>query len=146
MAKGFQLKSGLQGETLYYPEHATAGSFKGGDLVDLNGGKVRLAAADTKIWGVAGKDAAGTVDTSTPVMLISSDQVWVAWADTTVNQTHVGNDFGLNIASASCTVDIADTTTTSVVILGIDERHVAGTTARVLVKFQNGVIQNVDAA
>jgi hypothetical protein len=144
MAKGFQLKDGQNGQILDYPEHATAGSFEAGDPVDLNGGKVRIAASDQQIWGIAGADASGTTDTSIPVYVISPEQIWVAYADTTLNQTHVGNDYGLNISAGTSTVDIGDATTTSVVILGIDERDTAGTTARALVKFKGGIIQNHD--
>ena len=146
MGKGFQLKTGLNADVRYVSEHATAGSFVAGDIVDLNGGKVRIASSDQAIYGVAAAPATGTVDTQIPVYVVDPSQLWVAYADGTVTEaTHTGNDYGLNIAAGSCTVDLGDATTTTVSIIDIDERDAYATTARVIVRFKNAILQSQGA-
>ena len=142
---GFKLKFPQNNQALPYPEHATAGSFKRGDVValDTSNGKVRIAPNDQSIWGIARTDASGTEDTNIMVDVLSPEQIWVAYADTTTNQAHVGNNYGLNVASDDCTVDLGDASTTTVVIQGIDQRDTAGSTARVLVKFIPARIQSL---
>jgi len=127
---------------LEYAEHATAGSFKKYDLIELNGGKVRLNSDDQAIFGVALKDASGTADTAIPCYVLSSDQIWVAEVDATVAVTNVGVQYGLNIGTAgSMSVDLGDTTTESVTIIGLDGTNAYGASGtKVLVKFLNVVI------
>ena len=129
---------------LEYAEHATAGSFKKYDLVELNGGKVRLNSNDQAVWGVALRDASGTVDTPIQVQMISVGQIWVAEADTTVAVTDVCLQYGLNIGTAgSMSVDIGDTTTESVTLIAPDERDgYGGGSNRVLIKFLNVALQS----
>ena len=146
MAKGIQLKEGCP-ITRNYPEHATANSFQTGDPVELNGGKIRLVAADQAILGVAQKGATGTTDTSIPVMLIDDTSIFVMWTDTTTNQSHVGHNYGLNLAAGTIEVNIGETGTTTVVIISIDERSLAGDNpARVHVRFLPAIISSGAAA
>ncbi len=131
---GFRLAYG-NAESKIYPEGSSQ-SYKAGDLVKLSSGKVKIASADTDIWGVAGKNATTSTSADAPVYIISPDQVWMAEIDTTSATTQVGNDYGLNIGTAgSMSVDSSDTSTTSVSI--IDLYDASGTTShpRVLIKF-----------
>jgi len=126
-----------------FPEHGTAGSFVAGDLVDLNGGKVRIAASDQKVMGVAQKAASGTEDTLIPIAQISSEQEWMCQVDATSAETNKGEDYGLNIGTAgSMSVDLGDTTTCSVNVLKLHARDGALATGRVYVSFRDAVIQH----
>ena len=138
---GFQFVIGNP-QVRIYPEHTTANSFAIGDLVKLTAGKVVLASDDSALWGVAGKAASGTVDTEIPVYVLNTDQVWMAEVDTTSAQSQVGADYGLNIGTAgSMSIDIADTTTTSVTVLDLFDAA-STATGRVLVKFNYDVLSS----
>ena len=124
---------------------ANSQSFTVGDLVYLVSGAVTIAADDATVFGVALK--AGTNVTSgnatIPVQVITPDTLFVAQADTTTATTHVGGKYGLNIATAgSMSVDIADTTTTTVRIEALDSRDGAAATGRVVVRFDPAKLQN----
>jgi hypothetical protein len=141
---GFRLAEGNSNSKVY-PE-ASSQSYKAGDLVKLAAGKVTIISADTDIWGVAGKDATTTTSADAPVYIIDLNQIWMAELDTTSATTQVGEDYGLNIGTAgSMSVDIGDTSTTTVSI--IDLYDDAGTTskARVLVKFHSDHLDSIGA-
>lgn len=127
----------------YIPEHGTANSFVAGDLVKTTTGKAVLASDDAVLVGVAAKDATGTEDTLIPVYVITPTQLWVAEVDTTSATSQVGIAYGLNIGTAgSMSVDIGDTSTTSVRVERLDSRDAAGTAlGRVVVKFDQAALQ-----
>jgi len=124
---------------------ADSQSFKVGDLVYLSSGAVTIVASDQTVFGVALK--AGTNVTSghatIPVQVITPGSLWIAQADTTTATTHVGGKYGLNIGTAgSMSVDIGDTTTTTVRIEALDSRDGAKENGRVLVQFDPAKLQN----
>jgi hypothetical protein len=124
-----------------YPEDETSGSFKQGDLVALSSGEVILAAGFVDLLGVAQKAASGTVSTSIPVHIISSDQRWVCAGDTTTAATNVGIQYALNVTAGSQSVDLGSTTTDGgVVIEALDPRDGAhtGSGGRLIVHFAGG--------
>ena len=130
-------------QTEHYPEHASAGSFALGDLVKLASGKVQLETSDQAVTGVALRAASGTEDTNIPVAIITPSQLWVAEVDTTTAATQVNVAYGLNIGTAgSMSVDIGDTSTTTVRVERLDSRDDAGTaTGRVVVKFDQAALK-----
>ena len=141
--RGFASRDGdSAANVVNLPEHATAGSFVAGDLVNVAGGKVRILQSDQNIFGIALGKASGTADTDIPVEVISPDKVYVAQADTTTAVTQVNNDYGLNIGTAgNMSVDIGDTSTTSVVVVDLDPRDAVGTNGgRLLVKFTTAAL------
>ena len=139
---GFKLVSGNP-NIRDYPE-ASAQTFKVGDLVKLSSGQVAIASSDQSVFGVAAKDASGTTNADVPVYVITGEQVWVAQANTTTSAGHVGEDYGLSIGTAgSMAVDIADTSTTSVIIQALDSRDGAAANGRVLVRFDPDKLQGL---
>lgn len=144
MGTGIQLKLGLGVQPMYYPEHATSGSFVKGDPVDLAGGKVAYITADSKIFGIALADYSGTEDTLVPVERIFPDVDYVMVCDTTTAVAYVGEDYGLNIAAGATTVNVGETSTVSVVVQGLDPRDAVGTDGgRLIVRFKPAVIQGL---
>jgi hypothetical protein len=138
---GFKLHSGPS-NIFEVPEHTTAGSFTIGDLVKLTSGKAQLETSDQAVWGVALKAATGTADTTIPVQVITPQQVWCAAADTTTTSGHVGAVYGLNIATAgSMSIDIGDTTTTTVRIEALDTRDGASALGRCLIRFDPNALK-----
>jgi len=127
----------------HLPEAASQ-SFKAGDLVILTSGKVAIVTSDQTVYGVALKDASGTTGADVPVLVIQPDQIFLAQADTTTAATHVGGKYGLNIGTAgSMSVDIGDTSTTTVRIEKLDPRDGAKANGRVYVKFDPDKLQNL---
>lgn len=106
------------------------------DLVGLDtSGRVTIA-TDSNIFGVAQKAAGTSTSTQIPVQVITADSIWIAQADTTVAQTEVGEDFGLNYTTGSMSVDLGDTTTTKVRIEKLDTRDNGASPYRVYVRFK----------
>lgn len=125
---------------------ANSQSFTPGDLVYLVSGAVTIAANDTSIMGVALKAGTNvtTGNITIPVQVLTPDTLFVAEVDTTSATTQVGEDYGLNVATAgSMSIDIADTTTTSVRVERLDSRDGAKATGRVIVRFDPAVFQNI---
>lgn len=141
--RGFAIRDGdAAASVVNLPEHGTPGSFEVGDLVKVDGGKVQKVSSDENIFGIALKKYTDSEDSDIPVEVIDTSKIYVAEADTTTAQTQVGNDYGLNIGAAgSMSVDIGDTGTTSVVVVGLDPRDAVGATGgRLLVKFMSAVL------
>lgn len=121
-------------------EKATS-TFVVGDLVYLNEGLVTVLASDQTIYGVALKAGSGTTGTGTatiPIQVITPNTYFICEVDTTSATTDVGSKFGLNITGGSQSIDMADTTTTSVRIEGLAEA--AAATGRVIVRFEDSVL------
>jgi len=140
---GFRLAEGNPLVKIY-PE-ASSQSFAAGDLVYLVSGKVTVVAADTDLYGIAGKAASTTADTEIPVYIITPEQTYMCEIDTTSAVAHVGVDYGLNITSGSMAVNQGEESTTSVTV--VDLVDVAGTTShpRVLVKFHTAHLNQYTA-
>ena len=116
---GFKLFSG-DPHVRVYPEGSTQ-SFKQGDLVKLSSGLVVIASSDQDVTGVALKDATTATTGLIPVSIVDPSQIWLCEADATIAVTSRGVAYGLNIATAgSMSVDISDTTTTSVMVESVD--------------------------
>ena len=104
-----------------YPEDSTGDTFKCGDPVYIVAGKVRIAASDQAIFGIAMQDAkADDLGALIRVAKIHPDQVWCAIADDTTTQAMEGLKYGLNISAGNCTIDLADTTTVTVIVMQLD--------------------------
>lgn len=136
---GFQLAYG-DTHIVHLPESETSNSFTEGDLVYMTGGYVALAADDGTVFGIAQSDAVGTTGNSTPVHVISPNDVFIAQMDTTSTTTHVGEDFGCHLTAGSQAV--ATGSSDSVVVIDFFE-DVNTATGKVLVKFAPGVLQSL---
>lgn len=92
--------------TINFPEDATAGSFKVGDIVKLHTtGKVRIATANAAAIGIAHKDASGTADTDIPVELFNTNDIYVGTHGGTSAQTDVGDLFDFTASAGAFTWD-----------------------------------------
>ena len=125
---------------------ANSQTFVAGDLLYLNSGAATIATTsqETQIFGVALKNATNvtTGNAAIPILVICPETLFVAQADTTTAVTQVGEDYGLNYTSGSMSVDIGDTTSTSVRIEALDSRDAVGTSGgRVVVRFQPATMQ-----
>lgn len=128
------------------PEAASQ-SFKKGDAIYLVAGAVTIAAADTKIAGIAEKDASGVATGSIiPFHAINPDQLWIAQSDTTTAQAQEGNDYGLNISAGDMSVNIGETapTGTAVVVQQLDPSQAVGVSGgRYIIRFKAAVCQMI---
>jgi len=124
-----------------YPEASGTQTFKKGDPVELSSGAVQIASDDQSILGIACQDASGTAATTIQVHIISPTQLWVVEADTTTAQAQEGEDYGLNISAGNSSVDIGDTTTTTVIVQQLDPHDGAHTNAggHLIVRFKAAV-------
>lgn len=140
---GFRYLDGVV-DKCEYPEGSTQ-SFKKGDVLGLSAGKVVVAANDQSIWAIAEKDASGTTGTMIPVHRIHTNQIWVVEGDTTTTQAMEGVKYGLNISPGNCSVDIGDTTTTSVTVVQLDPHDGPHTNAggKLWVRFNEGICQQL---
>ena len=127
-------------DKMEYPEGSTQ-SFKVGDPVELSAGQLIIASDDQSILGIAEKDASGTAGTMIPVHIIHPDQLWTVQADTTTTQAMEGLAYGLNISAGNCSVDLGDTTTTTVVVKQLDPQDGPHTNAggKLIVRFKPDV-------
>jgi len=123
MAVSFSWLDGPQDIVHYLAGHTD--NFTEGDLVILtDGDHVSIATDDNAVWGVALTDytAVGSGG-DVPVSIINPTQRWVAYADaTTVNATHVGGAFDVNVATGAFTVDLGGTTDKTFIITQLDPR------------------------
>lgn len=141
---GFQLAYGNP-EVRYIPEADTQ-TFYVGDLVYLNAGQVTVVANDDAIFGVAAKNsAADTNNVATPVYIIDPSQTWIAEFDDAQAAAYIGEDYGLNVTAGSMSVNLGETTNTSVTVVDLDPRDGVTTASggRVYVKFVPGVLQHL---
>jgi len=107
--------SGNSPEILTFPEAASQ-SFKAGQFVYLNSGKVTACTDDaTTILGMAVGDASGTTDEDCEVYVANGDTIFEAnvyhsTASSAVTAiTQVGTCYALQVDSNKCYVDIEDT-------------------------------------
>ena len=134
--------SGIGGAPQVKEYYSDGGNdFAIGDLVTLASGKVTIITADSKdIFGVALKAAGTSTTVKIPVQIITPDSIWIAEADTTTTAAYQGEDYGLNISTGLMSVDIGDTTTTTVRIEQLDSRDGAAALGRVYVRFKAAVL------
>lgn len=132
---GFRLIAGKP-NIVWLPEDETSGSFTAGDLVKLSSGEVTIASDDADIFGVALKTYSGTAGTSTPVSVVTPEQIWCAEADTTTATSMVGGPYGCNLTAGSAAVDLG-AGTAGIVIQKVDPRDGAttGSGGRLWVRF-----------
>ena len=135
---GFQLAYGNP-HIIHLPEHTTHSSFVPGDLVSIVAGCIQLAAQTQKVFGVVQAAYNGTDFTSTPVHVISAEDIFIVESEATSTTANVGIDYSVNIGTpGSMSVD---TNGTGVVTV-IDFHEPVGTaTGKVLVKFVPSVLQ-----
>lgn len=126
--------SGNSPEVGYFPE-AAGQSFKSGQFVYLNNGKVTACADDaTVILGLAVHDASGVEDQDVAVHLANEDTIFEmnvyydgdGDADDAVDITQVGGEYALVVVSNKCHVDISDTSNKAFLIRRISPRDSAG--------------------
>lgn len=137
---GWKLSEGPQ-DIREYPADQTHGSFLAGDLVALSSGEVILKAATQNVLGVALKDYTAS-GTSIPVMIVRTDQTWVAEADTTTTTAMNGVGYGINNTAGTQSINISDTTNPEVVVVSIDPRDGAttGSGGRMQVRFTQATL------
>lgn len=127
-------------------EHATAGSFVVGDLLQFGAnGKVQLGAAAA--WGlsrptagIARTPAAAVENTLIEVEMISFDQLYAVRIDsTTTHARALCGDWGNWVFTAGAGyLDLQTTTTWEMKVYALDGRDAEGTTSgRVLVRFRS---------
>ena len=134
---GFQLAYGNP-HIVHLPEHTTHSSFTPGDLVSVVAGCIQLVAQTDKVFGIAQKTYSGTDFTSTPVHVISAEDIFIVEMETTSTTAQVGQDYGVNITAGSMSVD---TNTTGIVTVIDFHEPVNTATGEVLVKFVPSVLQ-----
>lgn len=133
-------------KTVHVPEGATQ-TFKKGDALVMSSGKVVIATSDQTIFGVAAQDATGTTSSSVAVYLADPATLFTGQVDTTSAASQIGLKYGLNIGTAgSMSIDIADTTTTSVRVVDIHPHDGAKALGRVLFFWRVVALQNDGAA
>jgi len=128
------------------PLEANSQTFVAGDLVYLNSGAVTLATTsqETQLFGVALKAGTNvtTGNANIPVCVIAPETLFIAQLDTTTAVAYAGEDYGLNYTSGSMSVDLGDTSSTSVRIEKLDTRDAVGTSGgRVVIRFQPATMQ-----
>lgn len=144
--KGFQPAYVDGAKTVHVPEGATQ-TFKAGDLVYMTSGAVKIVTSDQTVFGAAAENASGTTGTSIAVYPADPATVWTAQVDTTSAASQVGGKYGLNIGTAgSMSIDIADTTTTSVRVIDIHPHDGAKALGRVLFYWRTKALQSDGAA
>jgi len=118
----------------YYPEAASQ-SFKAGQFVYLNGGKVTICADDaTTILGMAVRDASGTTDKACPVYIANPDTIFEAnvyhsdEASAVTAITQVGTVYALQVDDTTGYnyVDIEDTTNKAYQVIDLSPKDEAG--------------------
>jgi len=118
------------------PEAASQ-SFKAGEPVYLNSGKVTVCSANPQdVYGIAMEDASGTTDTMIKVARIPIGSWWVIEASSTPGVANIGVLYGLAVSSNSWTVDFTETSTTTVYT--VDKR---ADDDLVIVEFKPAVLQ-----
>jgi hypothetical protein len=123
-----------------YPEDTTGDTFKVGDPVYLVAGKVRIAASDQAIFGIAMQDAkADDLGALVRVARIHPDQIWCAVANNTTTQAMEGIKYGLNISAGNGTIDVADTTTVTVIVMQLDPSDGPVSSGKMWVRFLRAV-------
>lgn len=125
---------------------ANSQSFVVGDLLYLNSGAATLATTsqETQLFGIALKKATNvtTGNASIPILVICPETLFVAQLDDATAVAYVGEDYGINYTSGSMSVDLSDTSSTSVRIEMLDSRDAVGTSGgRVIVRFQPATMQ-----
>jgi hypothetical protein len=135
---GFQLAYGNP-HVVHLPESETSNSFTDGDIVYMTGGYVALASNDGTVFGVALADAVGTTGNSTPVHVISPEDIFIVQMETDSTTTHIGTDAGINLTAGGQSV--ATGSADSVVIIDFFE-PVGTAVGKVLVKFVPGALQS----
>lgn len=130
-----------------YPADETHGSFLAGDLVEISAGELILSNDSTLAYGVALKDYGGS-GSVIPVIILNTDQIWVAEADTTTTTAMEGVNYGLNKTAGALSVDLGDATDMEVCILNLDPRDGAttGSGGRVHIRFLNPAISSLHDA
>ena len=125
-----------------YPADQTHGSFLAGDLVEMSAGELILKDDTTNILGVALKDYTAS-GTKIPVILLDTNQIWVAEADTTTTTAMEGVGYGINDTAGAQSIDIGDASDIEVYCIKIDPRDGAttGSGGRMHVRFVNNAIQ-----
>ena len=126
-----------------YPADETHGSFQAGDMVELSSGELILSNDSTDVWGIALKDYGGS-GSIIPVMIVHTDQVWEAEANTTTTTAMCGVGYGTTKTAGGTCIDLADTTDIEVVCIKIDPRDGAttGSGGRMHVRFVNNALKS----
>lgn len=130
-----------------YPADETHGSFLAGDLVEISSGELILSNDTTLAYGVALKDYGGS-GSMIPVIVLHTDQVWLAEASTTTTTAMEGVNYGLTKTAGATCVDLSDATDMEVCIIKLDPRDGAttGSGGRVHVRFVNNGISSLHDA
>jgi hypothetical protein len=136
---GFQPYDMIGVHVVHLPS-GTTGTFDKGDAVFLSSGVVTVAASTTTdIYGVAAGPAitSGTV----PVYVADPSSVWVGQVDGTSVVTNLGTSYGITGATGSMAIELLDTTTTVVRVIGIHPKDGYKALGRVLFCWMNAAIQ-----
>jgi hypothetical protein len=137
---GFQY---IEGPTHLIEKPCGTSTFIKGDAVYIGtGGRVKLAASDDRIFGIAQEDV-GDWDEKILIHEISPDQLWVGESDGTANIGMEGKPYGLNLTSGSQAINYGDTGP-SVIIHQYDPQEDAVATAHKLIfRFQPDTCQGL---
>lgn len=124
-------------EVVALPE-AFGQSFKKGEVVYLDGGKVKVASANPQdVYGIALQDASGIENTSVKVARIKPGSKWVAKGSATPSVSNQGVAYGLAVSDHNWTVDFSATINTTVYV----ESIYSADNSMVVVSFKTGVLQ-----
>lgn len=114
-----------------YTSAATT-TYDAGEVVSISSGSVAIGAHDA-CAGVALKDAGG-VTTTTPIILITPEQIWSIGYNGTTATTLIGNTYLMTFTTGAQCLS-SSTGTPTVTVVGLDPRDGAKAYGRVLVKF-----------
>ena len=108
----------------------------------MSAGELILKNDTTNVLGVALKDygASGTI---IPVILLDTNKIWVAEANTTTTTAMEGVGYGITDTAGAQCIDLSDSSDIEVYRIEIDPRDGAttGSGGRMHVRFVNNAIQ-----
>lgn len=133
----------LEGPTHLIEKPCGTSTFVKGDAVYIGtGGRVKLAASDDRIFGIAQEDVK-TWDTKILVHEISPDQKWVGESDGTASIAMEGNPYGINLTSGSQAINYGDTGPTLIVIQYDPQEDAVATAHNLIFRWQPATCQGL---
>lgn len=118
--------------------------FHKGDPVTLTAGLVGLTTSDQSVFGVAAADHSAVTTASTdliPVYVADPSSLWIGTVATTSVAANLGLAYGLTLSAGNSSIDLTDTTTTSVRIIDFHPGDGPKTLGRVLFMWKQEVLQ-----
>jgi len=119
---GFRPYPGPKADRITVLPEAATQSFKTGDLVIIDGGKVKVATDDENVFGVAMNDASGTTDTDVSVYVIYPGDKFIAESGAATAVANQGVAYDIDMTSGSMSVTTGTTASAVFYIDCLDPR------------------------